>query len=146
MPKAWHLLVAICFGMPVAAAFSYAAVRRADALGYALLIPLSVMLGFACAWLLDTVRTRVGAHVIRPFGSIPGWFFAPYEIARFARSRSVQVELPFKTVQLLGGLRAFAAARAYAADGLAGALFVFVGPHGQVRAVEKVERVDQPGR
>ena len=74
VPKAWHLLVAICFGMPVAAAFSFAGVRGAGVRAYALVIPLSAMIGVACAWLLEIARIRLHAHVVRPRESVPGWY------------------------------------------------------------------------
>lgn len=46
MPKAWHLLVSICFFMAIAAAVSYG--RAYDVTGwvYVLIVALTVMLGF----------------------------------------------------------------------------------------------------
>ena len=66
MPPAWHLLIAICFGMPVVSAFSCAGAYDATVLAYALIVALSVTLGFACAGLLEFVRMRLARHVIRP--------------------------------------------------------------------------------
>ena len=74
MPKAWHLLVSICYGMAVAGAFSYAKVQDAGVRAWALVIPLSVMIGVACACVLEIARARVAAHVTRTSGSVPGWF------------------------------------------------------------------------
>ena len=74
MPKAWHLLVAICFGMPGAAAVSYAGVEAAGVRGYAVIIPVSTVLGVACARLLEAARLRTAAHITRTSGSLPGWY------------------------------------------------------------------------
>jgi hypothetical protein len=73
MPKGWHLLVAICFFMPMAAAFPSARVAGAGLRGIVIILALSLALGFACAWLLDTVRKMVGARVTGNTRSLPQW-------------------------------------------------------------------------
>lgn len=74
MPKWWHLLAAICFGMPMASALPYAQVANASVTRYALVLVLSVMLGLAWAWALETARTTVGTRITRKSGSLPGWY------------------------------------------------------------------------
>jgi hypothetical protein len=61
-------------GLPIAAAFAYAGAYEADGLAYALIVALSVILGFACAGLLEFVRVRLAARIIQPSESVPGWY------------------------------------------------------------------------
>jgi hypothetical protein len=84
MERNWHLVVAICWGIPVATAAAFAKAAGGGTRQYVLLIPVSLLLGLACAALLQMMRRMADAHITaRPTPS-RSWYLRTFYVAVFA--------------------------------------------------------------
>ena len=57
MERKWHLIVATCFGLPVATGLAFAKASDGGLKQYAVLLPVSLLLGLGCATLLQMLRS-----------------------------------------------------------------------------------------
>jgi hypothetical protein len=62
MVTLWHLLMAVCFVMPLAGALAGAKLSKAGFGGYALVVTVGLALGLCFAWTMWTVGKIVAAH------------------------------------------------------------------------------------
>ena len=84
MERNWHLVVAICCGLPVATAAAFAKAEGGGTTHYVVLLPVSLLLGLACATLLNLMRNMAYAHIIaRPTPS-RSWHLPTFYVAVFA--------------------------------------------------------------
>jgi hypothetical protein len=69
MTTYWHLVVAVCFFMPLAGAVATATAARATSGAYVLVIALALALGFAFAWALQLAGAAVGNQMCQHTGA-----------------------------------------------------------------------------
>jgi hypothetical protein len=69
MTTYWHLVVTVCFFMPMAGAVATATAAHARLGGYLLLIAVGLALGFAFAWTLQLAGAAVGNRMRQQAGA-----------------------------------------------------------------------------
>jgi hypothetical protein len=89
MERYWHLVVSVCFFIPLTTANAFAQLAGSGAREYALLIPVCLLLGLACAALLNTMGRPAFAHITARPASSHSWYLGTFYVAVFAWMVSV---------------------------------------------------------
>ena len=84
MERNWHLVVAICCGLPVATAAAFAQVEGGGTTHYVVLLPVSLLLGLLCATLLNIMRNTAYAHITARPARSRRWYMRTFYVAVFA--------------------------------------------------------------
>jgi hypothetical protein len=71
----WHLLVGICFAMPIMAAIDTARQTKANLVGYLLAIGIASVMGSGFAWIMWATARVVGTKIEQRSVSLKTWYF-----------------------------------------------------------------------
>jgi hypothetical protein len=84
MERNWHLVVAICCGIPVATAAAFAQAAGGGTRQYVVLLPVSLLLGLECATLLNMMRSTAYAHITARPAPSRSWYLRTFYVVVFA--------------------------------------------------------------
>jgi hypothetical protein len=81
MPRKWHLIVAICFGMPGATGIAFGKAAGVGTSQYVVIVPISLLLGVACAALLNMIGRTAYAQITAPSARLHNWYLPSFYVA-----------------------------------------------------------------
>jgi hypothetical protein len=71
----WHLLLGICFGMPIMAAFDVAKRANAGIPGYILALAIALLMGAVFAWIMWASGKAIGVKIQQRSPTRREWYF-----------------------------------------------------------------------
>ena len=83
--KLWHLLIAICFAMPIGGASGPANAAKAGIGGYVVAVTVGVVVGACCSWAMWRMHKAAVPHLLRRADErqpMSEWYFRSFYFSK----------------------------------------------------------------